>query len=297
MSKKNKNPKPQCSFKNEAGEQCKAYCTGEYQYCIGHAKKLGVWKSPDYFDQEVIKSITAVEKELKEVEPDIKDATWIVGEPVALRAMREQTESEIARRPVDPRDKLQVIDQIRQLMGMAGLTVDDFGGLAEANRQFQHGEQKVDEARQRLIDRARSMSESTPPETKAMAEQRAMADVNRVAQSLTAQKQVTAMRLRSEPWVEVMGGQLPEEFSINGVGFTIPANGLYKVPATIARMLTERRLRKQEKNEKSALMSADHPLEYGELQRRMKDVERKFGSLTVDEGAEFSLAAEEIKAR
>lgn len=290
MSKKNKNPKPQCSYKNEAGEQCKAYCTGEYQYCIGHAKKLGVWVEP------VTYSLVNDEAKI-ETHPVDNYNEILVGEPVALAAMREQTESEIARRPVDPRDKLQVIDQIRQLMGMAGLTVDDFGGLAEANQRFQTGEQKVDEARQRLIDRARSMAEQTPPESKAIAEQRAMADVQRVAKSLTAQKQVTAMRLRSEPWVEVMGGQLPEEFSINGVGFTIPANGLYKVPTTIAKMLTERRLRKQEKNEKSALMSADHPLEYGELQRRMKDVERKFGSLTVDEGTEFSLAAEEIKAR
>lgn len=290
MSKKNKNPKPQCSFKDESGAQCKAYCTGEYQYCIGHAKKLGVWVEP------VTYSLAGDEAKV-ETHPIDTYSDIMVGEPVALQAMREQTDSEIARRPVDPRDKLQVIDQIRQLMGMAGLTVDDFGGLAEANRQFQHGEQKVDEARQRLIDRARSMAEQTPPQTKAIAEQRAMADVQRVAQGLTAQKQMTAARLRSEPWVEVMGGVLPEEFSINGVGFTIPANGLYRVPATIARMLTERRLRKQEKNEKAALMSADHPLEYGELQRRMKDVERKFGSLTIDEGTEFSLAAEEIKAR
>ena len=296
MSKKNKHPKPQCSFRDESGSQCKAYCTGEYQYCIGHAKKLNVWKSPDFTEQEVAKSIAAVGKEIAVTERK-DEQVFLVGEPVALQAMREQTESEIARRPVDPRDKLQVIDQIRQLMGMAGLTVDDFGGLAEANQQFQHGEQKVDEARQRLIDRARSMSEQTPPQTKAIAEQKAMADVQRVAQGLTAQKQMTAMRLKSEPWVEVMGGVLPEEFSINGVGFTIPANGLYRVPSTIARMLTERRLRKQEKNEKAALMSADHPLEYGELQRRMKDVERKFGSLTIDEGSEFSLAAEEIKAR
>lgn len=287
MSKRNKNPKPQCSFKNEAGEQCKAFCTGEYSYCIGHAKKLGVWVEPVASDAKISTP----------QEADAQVDTYLVGEPVALQAMREQTDSEIARRPVDPRDKLQVIDQIRQLMGMAGLTMDDFGGLAEANRQFQTGEQKVDEARQRLIDRARSMAESTPPETKMIAEQRAMADVKRVAQGLTAQKQVTAMRLKSEPWVEVMGGSLPEEFSINGVGFTIPANGLFKVPVTIAKMLSERRLRKQEKNEKSALMSADHPLEYGELQRKMREVEKKFGSLTVDEGAEFSLAAEEIKVR
>lgn len=292
MSKKNKNPKPQCSFKDESGAQCKAYCTGEYQYCIGHAKKLGVWVEPYPDGIRTVATPQSVESVAS-----TNDSVYLVGEPVALQAMREQTDSEIARRPVDPRDKLQVIDQIRQLMGMAGLTVDDFGGLAEANRQFQHGEQKVDEARQRLIDRARSMAEQTPPQTKAIAEQRAMADVQRVAQGLTAQKQMTAARLRSEPWVEVMGGVLPEEFSINGVGFTIPANGLYRVPATIARMLTERRLRKQEKNEKAALMSADHPLEYGELQRRMKDVERKFGSLTIDDGTEFSLAAEEIKAR
>jgi len=290
MSKKNKNPKPQCSFKDESGAQCKAYCTGEYQYCIGHAKKLGVWIEPVTYS--LVKDEAKVETHPVDVYDEI-----LVGEPVALQAMREQTESEIARRPVDPRDKLQVIDQIRQLMGMAGLTVDDFGGLAEANRQFQHGEQKVDESRQRLIDRARSMSESTPPESKAVAELRAMADVRRVAQGLTAQKQATAMRLKAEQWVEVVGSAIPEEFSINGVSFTIPANGIYRVPSTIARMLTERRLRKQEKNEKAALMSADHPLEYGELQRRMKDVERKFGSMTIDEGTEFSLAAEEIKAR
>ena len=134
MSKKNKHPKPQCSFKDESGAQCKAYCTGEYQYCIGHAKKLCVWTDPVEVAQ--LKPMDGAES------PDAP--VFLVGDPVALQAMREQTESELARRPVDPRDKLQVIDQIRQLMGMAGFTVDDFGGLAEANQPFQHGEQKVD---------------------------------------------------------------------------------------------------------------------------------------------------------
>lgn len=285
MSKKNKHPKPQCTFKNEAGEQCKAYCTGEYPYCIGHAKKLGVWADQVTVDEE----ISTPE------ETDAQVDTYLVGEPVALQALREQTASEIARRPVDPREKLQVIDQIRQLMGMAGLTVDELGQLADANFDFQRGEQQVDKARQRLIDRARDMASSVRPEDKAVAEQRAMADVRRVAQGLTAQKRVTAMRLKSEPWVEVFGGQQPEEFSINGVQFVIPANGVYRVPRTIAQMLTERRMRKQEKIEKSMLLSAEHPLEYGELQRKFREVERKYGAITVDEAEEFSIAAEQIK--
>lgn len=285
MSKKNKHPKPQCAFKNEAGEQCKAYCTGEYPYCIGHAKKLGVWADQVTVDEE----ISTPE------EADAQVDTYLVGEPVALQALREQTASEIARRPVDPREKLQVIDQIRQLMGMAGLTVDELGQLADANFDFQRGERQVDKARQRLIDRARDMASSVRPEDKAVAEQRAMADVRRVAQGLTAQKRVTAMRLKSEPWVEVFGGQQPEEFSINGVQFVIPANGVYRVPRTIAQMLTERRMRKQEKIEKSMLLSAEHPLEYGELQRKFREVERKYGAITVDEAEEFSIAAEQIK--
>lgn len=296
MSKKNKHPKPQCTFKNEAGEQCKAYCTGEYPYCIGHAKKLGVWVEPVTYS--LVNDEAKVETHIVDVYDEIstpEEAEILVGEPIALQALREQTASEIARRPVDPREKLQVIDQIRQLMGMAGLTVDELGQLADANFDFQRGEQQVDKARQRLIDRARDMASSVRPEDKAVAEQRAMADVRRVAQGLTAQKRVTAMRLKSEPWVEVFGGQQPEEFSINGVQFVIPANGVYRVPRTIAQMLTERRMRKQEKIEKSMLLSAEHPLEYGELQRKFREVERKYGAITVDEAEEFSIAAEQIK--
>ena len=286
-----KTPNPRCKTIKENGQQCGAYAIAEHGYCISCARKQGLYQA---------KPKEAPQSEIdKYVVPEpVSVNPIVVAEPVALQALREQTEAEIARKPVDPRDKVAVVDQIRQLMQMAGLTGEEFSSLVGVNTDFQQKEVRVDAQRQRLIDRARALADGTSPQDRARAEQRAMADVQRVATSLRAQRSTTAMKLKSEPWVEVMGGELPEEFNVNGVAFIVPAAGLYRVPRTIAQMLSERRYRRQEKLAKSKLMSAEHPLEMGELNRKLREVEQQFGSITTEaEGDEFALAAEEIKPR
>ena len=132
-----KTPNPRCKTIKPDGTQCGAYSIGEHGYCISCARKNGLYidkpKPVVEPDKSTLDSIGQVITDLRQSDPG-PDATWVVAEPVALTALREQTAQEIDRKPVDPVDKVAVVNQIRQLLGMLGLTgeeVFDFPTLGD----------------------------------------------------------------------------------------------------------------------------------------------------------------------
>jgi hypothetical protein len=267
----------QCNEIMPDGAQCKAYEAKGSGYCAGHARKRGLLT----FEKKA--STPAIE----------------VGEPGPLAALRSITIAMERGEGVDPVAATQLANLLRPYLGIAPLDSVQLVGEIDSRRAADEQVAERERAEHFLLERSLSLVQEDPdPREKERILAKAARDLEMAAGNFRTRMQMQMIAMQNEPLDSVNGSGEDELYSINGVRIIVPADGQYRVPASIAAMHRERIKGKREMLARSRLMQTTP--EYTEVQRGMASIDASFGTKSqLGGGAQQEvsdyLVAEEIK--
>jgi len=266
-----------CSELKPDGTQCSAYEAKGTGYCAGHARKRGLLT----FEKKAT---------TKPVE---------VGEPGPLAALRSITIAMEHGEGIDPVAATQLANLLRPYLGIAPLDSVQLVGQIDARRAADEQVAERERAERNLLERSLSLVQEDPdPRERDRILAKAAHDLEMAAANFQTRMQITKYALKNEPQEQVNGSGEDEMYSVNGVRIVVPAEGQYRVPASIASMHRERSRGKREMLARSRLMQTTP--EYTEVQRGMASIDASFGTKSqLGGGAQQEvsdyLVAEEIR--
>lgn len=267
----------QCQHINASGEQCKAYESKNTGYCVGHARQRG---------------LLTIEK--KPSAPRIE-----VSEPSPLVELRRQIEIIETGGSIDPAEAMKIANLLRPYLGIAPMDSVQLAGQIDLRQAADEQIARSEAAQADLLERSFDLVIADPdPARKREIEAKVARDLEAATTNYRTQMQMTKRALMAEPREQVMGINEEEVYVLNGVKVVIPADGMFSVPKSIARMHIERQRGKREAQARSALMGSTP--EFSEVYRRMAEIDTAFGSKSQlgggpqQEEADY-IVAEEIK--
>ncbi len=293
-----KTPKEHCAYKNETGDQCKAYPAKGTSYCIGHARNLGKLPVVGWKDGGVTPVVLDGDWKVK-VQDDPVHNSVQVNEPEALKVLRSMTTQIELGGGIDPVLSTQLANILRPYFG--GTPMDGIELATHIDQRVAADEQvaKAMAARLDLIERSRELIIERPDEAEAARIQaKVNRDIEEAAGTYRARADQMRLQLKNEPREAVTGTGSDEVYSVNGIKIVVPAEGQWSVPQTIANLHRERLRQRREKRARSDLMQSVP--EYSQVQAGMARIDAQYGSRSQLGGGQSKeqddfLVAEEIK--